>query len=120
MSDVKWRVYRERPGVWVSYRDYENDKLTTFYAHTSWTTAILHALGQALPREDDHTVSTEPIAKGQQYEVPDMSCHITVKRVARDQSWADIVVTPWGSVAGWSKRQPLGLDGRFTFVTERV
>lgn len=40
---------------------------------------------------------------------------ITVKRVAKDGSWADIHVSTWA--VAWNKRQPL-FDGDFRFPHE--
>jgi hypothetical protein len=40
---------------------------------------------------------------------------ISVTRVARDESWADIQVRTWAVM--WSKRQPLK-DGKFAFDHE--
>lgn len=41
---------------------------------------------------------------------------ITVTRVARDQSWADVVVQNWA--VQWRKRQPL-TDGTMPFAVKR-
>lgn len=52
------------------------------------------------------------IKRGQRYYSPTFRNDITVMRVAKDGSWADILVTATGGE--WSKRQPL-TDGKFNF-----
>lgn len=65
-------------------------------------------------------MTNDLIRAGDVYQThPDGEHIITVTRVARDQSWADIVVTQKHNGAHWSKRAALR-DGRFRFAVERV
>lgn len=58
-----------------------------------------------------------PIVKGQQWLAPTMGVRFTVTRVAKDDSWADVVVV--SPSATWRKRQPLR-DGWFPFGVTRI
>jgi hypothetical protein len=44
---------------------------------------------------------------------------VTVRRVAKDNSWADILVEQGSTGATWTKRQPL-VDGNFAFAAWRL
>lgn len=59
------------------------------------------------------------VAKGQRYYAPTMAVTITVRRVARDLTWADIHVEAEHSGITWTKRQPLA-HGRFPFEVEAL
>jgi hypothetical protein len=64
-------------------------------------------------------MSTErPIVRGAWFRPLKFPGHlIRVTRVAKDKTWADIVVFDDG--ASWSKRQPL-IDGHFAFAVEEA
>jgi hypothetical protein len=70
------------------------------------------------PPEQGKEVPPEPIAAGKRYRPVARLGYLTrVTRVARDQTWADIVIyTDGGS---WSRRQPL-VDGRFPYEVEEI
>jgi hypothetical protein len=58
---------------------------------------------------------TAPVSKGDRYLFgAQPSVVVTVTRVARDESWADIRCTVPGST--WTKRQPLPLSATFRRV----
>jgi hypothetical protein len=40
-----------------------------------------------------------------------MGCYVYITRVAKDKSWADIIVFPLGGGNPWGKRQPLPMKG---------
>jgi hypothetical protein len=40
-----------------------------------------------------------------------MDCEVHITRVAKDKSWADIIVFPLGGGNPWGKRQPLPMKG---------
>jgi len=54
-----------------------------------------------------------PLRAGQSWLSPGAIWTADVTRVARDGSWADLVIGHWGDGGPtvWSKRQPLGEDG---------
>jgi hypothetical protein len=70
------------------------------------------------PQPEQDRASREPITAGKRYRPLARLGYLTrVTRVAKDHTWADIVIyTDGGS---WSKRQPL-VNGRFPYEVEEV
>jgi hypothetical protein len=64
---------------------------------------------------DVATVSA--IRAGAEFYAPTMRTFITVTRVARDKTWADLHVMQPATGYDWKKRQPL-IDGAFGFPVE--